>query len=155
MPHVFLIATNGTVNDFTSVNDQPIYNMAATSATQAEINKSKQRVDDGTRPIEYQKPPYTGKLKSLYVDPDYDLEKEDDTLMRLYNTPGCPTYKPKVKLLPRDPATISIYIAEKHAEYLDNNIQWADCPEELKPRIRQMMEDFWDVFDPEGLKYPI
>lgn len=35
---------------------------------------------------------------------------------------------------------------------MDKSIQWADCPEELKPQISNLIRRYWDVFAPEGLR---
>jgi len=61
-------------------------------------------------------------MKSLYVDPEYDLAEEDDTLMPLYNTPNPAVYNDRKPLPPRDPATFTVFNKKSHQEILDAQI---------------------------------
>lgn len=124
---------------------------AASAATKAEIEAAAQRAKDGSRPVITGKRPYRPKMASMYEEPEY-LPDEDDTLEILYRSGGTAISKQRHELEPRDPASIIQFNPEKHQETLNKSIQWDDCPESLRPKISELIKQYWDVFAPEGLK---
>ena len=128
--------------------------LAASAATQEEIESAKKRYDDGSKPVMTEKRPYRPKLASLYEEPAY-LPDDDDTLEVLYRNGGVAISAHKNDIGERDPETIITYDEKKHGATLKKSIQWADCPEELRPTLSNLIKKYWDVFAPEGLKHHI
>ena len=125
--------------------------MAASAATQEEIELAKTKYNDGSKPVATEKRPYRPKLASLYEEPTY-LPDDDDTLEVLYRSGGVAISKNKSDIGERDPDTIILYNEETHGATLNKSIQWEDCPEEWRPEITEIIKRHWDVFAPEGLK---
>lgn len=42
-----------------------------------------------------------------------------------------------------------------HEDEFNAGVQWDTCPEDKRPKIEQILKDFWDVFAAEGLRKPI
>lgn len=70
----------------------------------------------------------------------------------MYRNGGVAISKHKAEIGERDPSTIIKYEEGKHGETLKKSLQWEDCPEELRPRITDIVKRYWDVFAPEGLR---
>jgi hypothetical protein len=71
----------------------------------------------------------------------------------LFREEGKVVVKNKRNLPPRN--DIISYDPNKHQTILEDKMQWRDCPDEWKPVIRALLEEFWDCFDPSGMKRPI
>ena len=105
---------------------------------------------DGSKPVEVDRRPYRPKLESVYEEPEY--YPEDDGLEILYRDSGKALYQETEQLPPRD--DIITFGPDKQEE-LDRNLQWGDCPEEFKQQILDIVMEYWDVFDNDGMKRPI
>jgi Reverse transcriptase (RNA-dependent DNA polymerase)/RNase H-like domain found in reverse transcriptase len=138
----------------TGTNEIHVRILAASSATQEEIETAKTRYNDGSKPVTTEKRPYRPKLASQYEEPAY-LPDDDDTLELLYRNGGVAISKHKAEIGEREPCTIIKYKEEKHGETLKKSLQWEDCPEKLRPRITDIVKQYWDVFAPEGLRHHI
>ena len=105
---------------------------------------------DGSKPVEVDRRPHRPKLESVYEEPEY--YPEDDGLEILYRDSGKALYQETEQLPPRD--DIITFGPDKQEE-LDRNLQWGDCPEEFKQQILDIVMEYWDVFDNDGMKRPI
>jgi Reverse transcriptase (RNA-dependent DNA polymerase)/RNase H-like domain found in reverse transcriptase len=128
--------------------------LAASAATQEEVDDAKQRKDDGSKPVITEKRPYRPKPTSQYEEPAY-LPDDDDTLEVLYRNGGVAISKVKTEVSAREPESIITYDEKLHAETLRKSLQWDDCPTALRPPIEELIKKYWDVFAPEGLKHHI
>ena len=106
---------------------------------------------DGSGPVIVEPTPYRPKLKSVYIEPN--VEPEDDGLEFFYQEHGKALFKPKMQLPPRE--DVMKYSEEKDKAEFDKSIQWGDCPEDLRPRLEEIIKKYWDVFAVAGLKDPI
>ncbi len=122
------------------------------SATHQEKEAAKKRKDDGTTPIKYEKPPYRPKVKNIYVEPDYLKDElfDHDVLLKDY---GNVLLRNKFELPPR--TDIVKFKPDVHQEEFDRNIQWADCPQDLRPQLESIIKENWDAFAEEGMKTPV
>lgn len=75
--------------------------LAASSATQQELEAAKERTNDGSRPVAVPQRPYRPKLDSLYVEPAL-LPDELDGLELLHQDLGHVILKHKTPLPPRE-----------------------------------------------------
>lgn len=126
--------------------------LAASSATQKELAKAKDKHKDGSKPIITEKRPYQPPQKSLYVEPEDDpaelepldilLEQQGKVLCRQHNN-----LPPRTDIIEFQPI--------RDQQEFDDSIQWADCPTHMKPRIEKLIKKYWDVFTKEGLKNSI
>lgn len=114
------------------------------------MEQAKARMNDGTKPIELERKPYRPKLESVYQEPAY--YPDDDGLDILFRQHGQALYKDPCPVPPRD--DIILYGPDKEDEY-NNSVQWNDCPLEARPVLEQIVKEFWDVFDSDGMKRPI
>ena len=125
--------------------------MAASDATDKEKQEADKRRQDGSKPIEVARTPYRPKLDSTYQEPEY-FPENDDGIDMLFRTSGKALFKRSQALPPR---TDIIWYDSQHKKELDESIQWADCPEHMRPKIRSIIKAYWDVFASEGMKRPI
>ena len=103
---------------------------------------------DGSKPIQVERKPYRPKVKVEYEEPEY-FPEFDDGLEILFRTAGKSLAYEAKTLPPRDDI---IHFEPRHEEELKNSVQWADCPEEHRAQITQILKDNWDVFASEGMK---
>jgi hypothetical protein len=135
----------------TATNELNVKVLAASAATKEEVEKEKEKMMDGSKPVLTEKRPYRPKPLSQYEEPAY-LPDDDDTLEVLYRSGGVAVSKTKTEVEERDPASIIRYDETKHATELQKSIQWEDCPNELRPCMSELIKRYWDVFAQEGLK---
>jgi hypothetical protein len=126
--------------------------MAATSATEAEQQTAKQGQADGSTPVTMEKRTWRPKVENVYLDPEVEIDHME-SLDWLFKEEGKVIIKNKRNLPPRD--DIIQYNPELHSKTLDNKIQWRDCPEQWRPVIRAIIEEYYDCFEPKGMKRPI
>ena len=110
-----------------------------------------QKRADGSKAVVVKPTPYRPKLESTYVEPE--LNTEDDGLKFLYEQHGKAIIQPKMELPPR--MDVILFNPKLHQDQFDKSIQWGDCPEDLQPKVEEIIKNYWDVFAKEGLKQPI
>ena len=102
--------------------------MAAMLATEAEQNKAAERQTDGSKLITIEKQAWRPKVLNAYLDPDTKLDTRMGNLDRLFKEEGRVIIKNKRNLPPRN--NIIEYDKTKHAQMLNDKMQWRDCPME-------------------------
>ena len=134
-------------------NDRNIVSFAASAATQEELDEAKKRREiEKSKPVETARRVWRPQVTSQYKEPDCIPDPLSD-LEILYKDFGKPLWANKSELPPRD--DLIKFNPEVHGPELERNLQWKDCPEELRPRIKNIILDYWDVFAKEGVRKPI
>ena len=137
----------------TPVQPKNTHTLAASAATKADLEEAKRRAADGkVKPVQPERRMWRPKMASQYEEPDCIPDAMGD-LEILYKDFGKPLWIKKTPLPPRD--DIITFDPIKHKEEFTRNMQWADCPEEMRPRIESIILQFWDVFIEEGVRNPI
>lgn len=127
--------------------------MAASAAKPEEVQAAKAAAKkQGTKPVQPDRRIWRPKVASKYEEPDC-FPDATANLEILYKNYGKPLWVPKERLPPRD--DIVSFNQNLHQEEFNKNIQWQDCPEELRPTIQKIIEEYWDVFMEEGVRKPI
>jgi hypothetical protein len=90
---------------------------------------------------------WSPQVKSIYEEPE-DIIDQSENLDFLFGEAGKTVLKHKHSLPPRD--DITRWNKDKHEEVFNKNINWSDCPDEHKPVITAILQEYWDVMDPEG-----
>ena len=128
--------------------------LAASSATTKELDEAAERMNDGTKPIVPAKRTYRPGIANVYEEPEVFPDTYDQMDV-MYGNLGNSIWQRRKELPERNPDEILKFDPKKHQKEFDDSIQWADCPEHLKPRITAILEEYWDVFSKEELKHPI
>jgi hypothetical protein len=119
---------------------------AASAATRKEIEDAKQM---NIKPVSPQKRVWRPQVTSDYKEPDCIPDELSD-LEVLYKDFGKPLWANKKPLPPRD--DLIAFDKEKHKEEFDSNINWGECPLDLREEISGIIKEFWDVFAEEGVR---
>jgi hypothetical protein len=109
----------------------------------------KRREIEKSKPVKTERRIWRPQVTSQYKEPDCIPDPLSD-LEILYKDFGKPLWANTKELPPRD--DLIIFNPAKHGPELERNLQWKDCPEDLRPRIRQIILDYWDVFAEEGVR---
>jgi hypothetical protein len=126
---------------------------AATSATEEEEEIARKgEHPDGSKSVEVPKRVWRPRINAVYEEPEDILDTSGD-LDWLFGEIGKVIIENKAKLAPRD--DIIQYEPKKHEKEIDTNIQWRDCPEDMRQVLRELINKFYDVFAPEGMQNPI
>ena len=89
------------------------------------------------------------QVTSQYKEPDCIPDPLGD-LEILHKEYGKPLWVNKAPLPPR--TDIIQFNPEQHGAELQRNLQWKDCPENMKEELTEIIKDFWDVFIEEGVR---
>lgn len=119
--------------------------LAASVATKEEIDAAREK--GGT--VQADRRLWRPQVTSRYKEPDCVPDPLGDMEV-LFKDYGKPLWASKAKLPPRD--DIIEFDPTKHEAEFAKNIRWTDCPEQLRPRVEQIVKDFWDTFAEEGVK---
>lgn len=123
---------------------------AASAATQDELDEAKKRREiEKSKPVETERRVWRPQVTSQYKEPDCIPDPLGD-LDILYKDFGKPLWANKNKLPPRD--DLLRYDPATHGPELEKNLQWKDCPEEFRHRIKDIIIEYWDVFAEEGVR---
>ena len=133
-PCVFLIDPNRTHVDSPIIASSP------------SVNKTKP-----TGTISMPPKVYRPHLPSNYIKPDLAPDVLDGMEL-LYKEHGKSLCKKKLKLPPQDPDDTIHFDPKNHQQELDKNLVWGDCPEQYRPRILELVKEYWDVFCKDGLR---
>jgi hypothetical protein len=126
---------------------------AATSATEAEEEIARKgKHPDGSTPVKVTKRAWRPKIKTVYEEPE-DILDTSGELDWLFEENGKVMTINKNELPARN--DLITYDPQKHADEIDKNIQWRDCPEKHRGVLRAIIEKFFDVFAQEGMQKPI
>jgi hypothetical protein len=71
----------------------------------------------------------------------------------LFKENGKVLIQDKKRLPPRN--NIIEYDPALHAEEIERNIQWRDCPQDMQPIIWEIINKFYDMFAEDGMQKPI
>ena len=127
---------------------QKIVTLAASAATAQEIAQANKR-NDNTKPVQPPRRVWRPQVASQYKEPDCIPDPLAD-LEVLYRDYGKSLWTNKSSLPSRK--DIIKYDKHSHEEEFNSNIQWADCPDKVRPRIENIIKEFWDVFAEEGVR---
>jgi hypothetical protein len=131
-------------------NDRNIVSFAASAATQEELDEAKRRREiEKSKPVKTERRIWRPQVTSQYKEPDCIPDPMSD-LEILYKDFGKPLWATKNELPPRN--DLIKFIPKIHGPELENNLQWKDCPENLRPRIKNIILEYWDVFAEEGVR---
>jgi hypothetical protein len=128
---------------------------AASSATEEEETIAKTGgMPDGTKPVQVPKRVWRPQVKNIYEEPEFELP-EASSLDWAYKPLGKTMLQNKIPV-PADTRENTIeFHPETYDGEFDQNIQWWDCPNEIKPAIEAIIKEYWDCFAKEGMKRPI
>ncbi len=127
--------------------------LAASSATEAELEAAKS-FKDSSKPVEPSKRPFRPKVPSEYIEEEL-IPDELETMEVMFQDFGKSVLKDVKELPPRDDILLWDKDNPKHQAEFDKNIQWADCPEEHRDTIADIIKENWDAFAEEGIQKPI
>jgi len=125
---------------------------AALPSTEADEKLGLERRKAGLKPVHMPKTPFRPKQQSTYVEPDF-IPDSTSSLDVLFQEFGNVAYKERASLSPRD--DLIMYTPHLHEAILNVDLQWRDCPEAYHAGVEAIIQDFWDVFDPEGMPRPV
>jgi hypothetical protein len=126
--------------------------LAATSAIEAEEAIAKKgEHPDGSKPVKVPKRVWRPRIRTVYKEPE-DLLDTSSGLDWLFEDNGKVIIENHAAVPPRD--GIIKYDPAKHAAEIDKNLQWRDCPEDIKPVLRDIINEFYDVFAAESMQNP-
>jgi len=98
------------------------------------------------------KTPFHPKQQSTNVEPDF-IPNSISSLDVLFQELGNVAYQEQASLAPQD--DVIAFSPNLHEAILNVNLQWQDCPQNHHAGIEATIQDFWDVFDPEGMPCPV
>jgi RNase H-like domain found in reverse transcriptase/Integrase zinc binding domain/Reverse transcriptase (RNA-dependent DNA polymerase) len=126
---------------------------AASSATKEEEERAAKlsTLDPKAKPVHVEKRLWRPQVTSQYKEPDCIPDSTSD-LEILYKDYGNTIWTTKTELSPRDKNDIIDFQKEKHQLEFDRNIQWRECPDELQPKVTDLLKRYWDVFAEEGVR---
>lgn len=91
---------------------------------------------------------WRAKMPNRYIDPEPALDPSED-LQWLFEEHGNAATTTTTELPPRD--DLITFDPAQHTSEWNKNIQWRDCPEEWKPTITAMIQEYWDCFSQAGM----
>ena len=125
---------------------------AAMSQTEEEVKQAEKGHPDGSKSVVVPKRIWRPKVRSQYVEPEEILDTSEG-IDWLFEDCGHSMVQDKKELPDRN--DVIEYDEDVHKEELEKNLQWRDCPQWVRPILREVLEDAWDVFIKEGMKRSI